>query len=101
MSAGFPPVNDLNNVAANWTKKRVTICLVALGYLQAAIFYWRWNVIPHGIALVCPVCPHMDGGGTNWEKFSSRTLGLATLNAVVLVGAFLLSNGIFRLLRKN
>ena len=74
---------------ANWTAKHAAIGLAIFGYLEAATFYWRWKVIPHEVALVCPLCPHMDSVGTKWEKFSGRTLGLGTLNALFrLLGSY-------------
>jgi hypothetical protein len=78
----------------NWT---ILILLGVLGYLQAAVFYWRWGVIPHSLKVVCPLCPNIDSIGTDLQKFTYRTLSMGTTNAVLLIAAFWIISRVFRL----
>jgi|GraSoiStandDraft_51_1057287.scaffolds.fasta_scaffold159214_1 hypothetical protein len=48
--------------------KRTLVIIGVLGYLQAALYYWRWGGFPREIALICPLCPHIDGIGSDWQK---------------------------------
>ena len=80
---------------------RTVIALAIFGYLQSAIFYWRWRIIPHEIGLVCPFCPHLDSAGSNWEKFVGRMFVFGTINSVVLIAGFLVSYGIYWVFQKT
>lgn len=80
--------------------KRAIVALVLLGYFQAALFYWRWGGIPSAFGgIACPLCPNIDGLGSNLDKFIRRTVGAGTLNAVALVVPFLIGYWIYRAIR--
>jgi hypothetical protein len=81
-----------------------TVLLVAAGYFGAAIFYWRWwpahSLLFGALSqFSCPVCPHVDGTGTNWEKFFSRAASFGLFNAVLVVAVGWAVVGLVRLIR--
>ena len=85
-------------------KAALTVLLIAAGYVGAAIFYWRWwpahSPLFGALSQVsCPVCPHVDGTGTNWEKFISRTASVGFLNAVLAVAVGWAVVGLVRLIK--
>ena len=70
-------------------KKKIvlSVIFVALGFVGAAVRYWRWW--PSGndtyyffASFACPLCPNIDSMGTDWQKFISRTVGGGLLNLV-------------------
>jgi hypothetical protein len=77
--------------------KRTLVIIGVLGYLQAALYYWRWGGFPREIALICPLCPHIDGIGSDWQKFSERTLAFGTINTVLWLALFLIGFSIFKI----
>jgi len=75
----------------------IAIVLILLSYLSAGIFYWRWGGIPSPVqGHSCPLCPDIDGTGSNLQKFISRTIGMGTINAAILIGSFVLFVGLPR-----
>jgi hypothetical protein len=73
----------------SWSRRKTACTLVALGYVGAGIRYWRWGGLPETVQmLACPMCPHIDSLGTDWEKFSGRLVGQGTINAVVYLCIF-------------
>jgi len=81
--------------------RTILITLAIFGYLQAAVFYWRWGGIPDSLKAVCPLCPNIDGIGTDLQKFTTRTLSIGTANALVLIVGFLISSWLYRLTTKQ
>jgi hypothetical protein len=77
-------------------KVGLSMVLVALGFVGAAIRYWRWwpnHSDPYSLTgFACPFCPNMDSLGTNWQKFISRTVLGGFLNVVpfLIVGWLLI-----------
>ena len=72
---------------------RLSLLFVFIGFIGGAVRYWRWwpsQTKPYFIAsgILCPLCPNIDGVGTNWDKFVSRTVlgGLLNIVPALLVG---------------
>ncbi|MGH9515605.1 MAG: hypothetical protein ACRD3P_08010 [Terriglobales bacterium] len=86
-------------VAGQWGMKPTSILLAVIGYLQAAMFYWRWGGIPR-VSWLCFLCPNIDSVGSNWEKFIRRTISMGTINAAALIGIYFAIYLVHRLLRK-
>jgi hypothetical protein len=70
----------------SWQRKiALSLAFVALGFIGAAVRYWRWwpshNDLYFTLAgFACPLCPNIDGIGADWQKFLSRTLFGGILN---------------------
>jgi hypothetical protein len=65
----------------------MSLLFVITGFIGAAIKYWRWwpsHTTDYFMTsvLVCPLCPNVDGYGTDWQKFVSRTFTGGILNAL-------------------
>lgn len=77
----------------------IAIVLIVLSYTSACLFYWRWGGIPTFVQEhVCPICPYIDSTGSDLQKFTSRTIGMGTINAAILVGVLILFVGLPRAL---
>jgi hypothetical protein len=76
----------------------ITIVLIVLSYLSPGLFYWRWGGVPSIVQnYACPLCPYIDSTGSDLQKFTSRTIGMGTIKAAVLVGSLILFVGLPRL----
>ena len=71
----------------------LSLWFVSIGFIGGAVRYWRWwpsHSAPYFIisGILCPLCPNIDGVGTNWDKFVSRTVlgGLLNIVPALLVG---------------
>jgi hypothetical protein len=65
---------------------RLSLLFVLIGFIGGGVRYWRWwpsHTTPYSIVseIACPLCPNIDGLGSNWEKFVSRVAG-GVLNVV-------------------
>jgi hypothetical protein len=72
---------------------RLSLLFVVIGFVGGAVRYWRWwpfhtatYFIVSGIA--CPLCPNIDGAGTDLKKFASRAVlgGLLSIFPSLLAG---------------
>ncbi len=88
-------------------KTAFTLVLIGLGYLGAAMFYWRWwprwyatEVYYQLASAACPVCPNIDSMGTDVQKFLGRTAFLGAINAMLFVAGGWLLLGVVRLIRR-
>src|SRR5260370_35252060 len=80
------------------TLRLIAIVLIVLSYVSAGIFNWRWGGIPRIVQdNACPLCPNIDGTGSDLQKFTSRTAGMGTINAAILVGGLGLFAGLPRI----
>jgi hypothetical protein len=66
---------------------RLSFWFVLIGFIGGGVRYWRWwpsGTTPYSIIseIVCPLCPNLEGPGSNWEKFVSRTVMGGVLNVV-------------------
>jgi hypothetical protein len=66
---------------------RLSLLFVLIGFIGGGVRYWRWwpsHTTPYSIVseIACPLCPNIDGLGSNWEKFVSRTVAGGVLNVV-------------------
>jgi hypothetical protein len=78
--------------------RRIAFVLILVSYVSAGLFYWRWGGIPGVLQdQVCPLCPNVDSTGSNLQKFTSRTVGMETINAAILIGGLVLFVGIPRI----
>ena len=70
----------------------LSLLFIFFGFIGGEIRYWRWwpHTRPYFIVSgsLCPLCPNVDGAGTNWEKFVSRAVlgGLLNIVPALLVG---------------
>jgi hypothetical protein len=85
---------------------RFSLILFAIGFVAAAAYYWRWwpdfaypLVVPTQFA--CPVCPHIDGIGSDLGKFVGRTLVFGPINGLLMVCAGWIVFGALRLLKRR
>jgi hypothetical protein len=72
------------------TKRKVvaiTLTFIALGYVGAAVSYSYLIGLNIDFPYLCPVCPEIVSFGSPTGKFIGRTVGLGTLNAIVLAAA--------------
>jgi len=80
------------------TIRRLAIFLIILSYGSAGLFYWRWRGIPRTVQEnVCPLCPNIDGSGSDLQKFISRTVVIGTINAALLFVGLILFVGLPRI----
>ena len=66
---------------------RLSLLFVVIGFIGGAVRYWRWwpsHTAPYFIVsgIACPLCPTIDGAGTDWNTFVSRTVLGGLLNIV-------------------
>lgn len=89
-----------------YEKTFLTVMFIAVGFLGAAAFYWRWwpAYSPSYGAfsqLACPTCPHVDGIGSNLQKFVSRTAVFGGLNAALFTVLGWAAVGTIRLVKRH
>jgi hypothetical protein len=66
----------------------ITLSLLALGYIGAAISYTYLLGSEIDFPYLCPACPNIDSVGAPLSKFIWRTISMGTLNAVLFVCIF-------------
>ncbi len=80
------------------TLRRIVFVLTVLSYVSAGLFYWPWGGIPSALQdHVCPLCPYVDSMGSNLQKFTSRTVGMGTINAAIYIVGLVLFVGLPRI----
>src|SRR5215468_1871225 len=69
------------------TVAALSLVFILVGFMGASVKYWRccpsrtdWYRMVSGV--VCPMCPEIDGIGTDREKFVSRTVWVGPWNAI-------------------
>ena len=65
----------------------LSLVFIVVGFMGAAVKYWRWwpsrtDWYREVSSIVCPMCPEIDGIGTDREKFVSRTVEVGPWNAI-------------------
>ena len=62
-----------------------------LGVVGAAAFYWRFpflTFIPSIGHVTCPLCPNIDGMGSQLNKILTRTALIGPFNGLLIGGVF-------------
>jgi len=85
---------------------RLSLLFIFIGFIGGAVRYWRWwpsHATPYFIVsgILCPLCPNIDGVGTNWDKFVGSTFlgGLLNIIPSLLVGWLIF--GILAIRKRN
>jgi hypothetical protein len=85
---------------------RLSLLFVVIGFIGGAVRYGRWwpsHTAPYFIVcgIACLLCPNLDGAGTDWNKFVSRTVlgGLLNIVPSLLTGWLLI--GIDAIRKRN
>jgi hypothetical protein len=85
---------------------RSSLVFIFIGFIGGAVRYWRWwpsHTAPYFVVsgIFCPLCPNIDGAGTNWDKFVSRTVLGGVLNIVPALLVVWLFFGILAIRNRN